>query len=701
MRIHPFLIALLGLVLLACSDDSADKGDGGPTRQVADSGYVETGDLPALRDRGQLRILVQQTADGYLPRDGYPLDMERRMAEAFAREQGLEPVLVAVADYGELIPALLDGRGDVIAANMTATESRREAVRFTVGVGTTRELIVGRPDGPQAEAIEGLDGHRVGVMRDTTFEAVAQERLADRADVELVFLPSTMTSDAVLDELVAGEFDFAIQDSNVMNVVSEYRDDLAVQFPIGEERSLGWAVRPDATQLHRALNDFITREQLSRSEIAPHTDDLEGIRDRRVLRVITRNNAATYYLYRGELVGFEYELAQRFAEQLGVRLQMVVADDHEDMIPMLKAGKGDMIAAFMTRTPGREARGVTFSRPYHHAVETVVGRADEAEMDSPGDLAGRTLHLRRGSSYWQTAEALQSQGIDVELEPLPSDRETEAIIAGVARGEYELTIADSHILQTEMTALGEVRGLLELGEPVAHGWVVREENPALLAAINSFWDSEYRGLHYNIFYRRYFEDDSRIRAHRAGRVDRSDGGSLSPWDDLVREYAERHGFDWRLILSQMYQESRFDPAAESWVGAQGLMQVMPRTARELGLAPMDDPETGVAAGVRYMAWLRERFPDHLPVDQRTWFSLAAYNAGVGHVRDARRLAERQGMDPDQWFGHVEEAMLMLSEPRYHRHARHGYVRGREPYQYVRHIRDRYRAYVSLVDEGAD
>lgn len=700
MRIHPFLTALLGVVLLACSDDSADQGDGG-SGPVSDSGYVETGDLPAIRDRGQLRILVQQTADNYLPRDGYPLDMERRMAETFAREQGLEPVIVAVERYGDLIPALLEGRGDVIAANMTATEARREAVRFTTGLGTTRELIVGRRDGPQAETIEDLDGHRVGVMRDTTFEEVARETLAERAGVELVSLPSTMTSDAVLDELVAGEFDFAIQDSNVMNVVTEYRDDLAVRFPLGEERSLAWAVRPDAGQLHRALNDFITRERLTRSEIAPHTDDLEGIRDRRVLRVITRNNAATYYLYRGELVGFEYELAQRFADELGVRLQMVVADDHEDMIPMLKEGKGDMIAAFMTRTPEREARGVTFSRPYHHAVETVVGGADEAEMDSPEDLAGRTLHLRRGSSYWQTAEALQSQGIDVELEPLPADRETETIIAGVARGEYELTIADSHILQTEMMALGDVRGLLELGEPVDHGWVVREENPVLLEAINNFWNSEYRGLHYNIFYRRYFEDDSRIQTHRAGRVDRTDGGSLSPWDDLVREYAERHGFDWRLIVSQMYQESRFDPAAESWVGAQGLMQVMPRTAQELGLTPMDDPETGLAAGVRYMDWLRDRFPDRLPVDQRTWFSLAAYNAGVGHVRDARRLAEQQGMDPDQWFGHVEEAMLMLSEPRYHRHARHGYVRGREPYQYVRHIRDRYRAYVSLVEEQAD
>lgn len=690
-------VLLVALALAGCGNDSGTS-PAEPDPDDLDGDYVLTGDMDEINQRGVLRILVHRQAGGHLPRDGYPVDIERRLAREFARERGLEPVLVAVDDYGELIEKLLAGHGDVVAANMTVTPSRTERVAFSVGVDATREVIVGRAGGPAANEIDDLRGHSVGVLRGTSFWEVAQARFADEQAIEIRAVPGTRSSDEVLDAVVAGEYDFAIQDSNVMDVVEHYRDDITRQFALGEPRPLAWAVRPDNPDLLDSLNRFLTRERLTRAELENHTADLAGIRERGVLRVLTRNNATTYYLYRGELVGFEYEMARRFAEQLGVRLQMVVADDHAQLMPMLKDGEGDMIAAFFTRTQERERQGVRFSRPYHYATETVVGQSRDEVLDSPEDLAGRTLHLREVSSYWQTARDLQEAGIAVELAPVPPDMETEQIIARVAEGEFDLTIADSHILESEMTVRDDIHGLLALGEPVAHGWVVREDNPQLLAAVNNFWDDEYRGLHYNIFYRRYFQDDTRMRAHRAGRVEMTGEGQLSEWDELTARYAEQYGFDWRLILSQMYQESRFDPEAESWVGAQGLMQVMPRTAEEIGLQPVTEPEIGIHAGVKYMDWLRERFPDHLPVDERTWFSLAAYNAGVGHVRDARRLAAMQGLDPDSWFGNVEEAILLLSDPQYHRQVRHGFVRGREPYNYVRHIRDRYRVYTELVEE---
>ena len=694
--ILPFLLLLM-LILAGCERDAATM-PAEPDPADLDGDYVETGDLDAINGRGILRILVHREDSGYLPRDGYPADIERRLAQDFARARGLEPVLVAVEDYGELIEKLLAGHGDVVAANMTVTTARAEQVAFSVGVDSTREMIVGRAGGPVANDIEDLRGHSVGVIRGTTFWEAAEERLAGEPDIEIHELPGTTGNDQVLDAVVAGDYDFAIQDSNVLDVVETYRGDIVSGFALGERRPLAWAVRPDNPELLDALNRFLTRERLTRADTEDHTDDLDGIRERRVLRVLTRNNATTYYLYRGELVGFEYQMAKRFADQLGVRLQMVVADDHEQLIPMLKDGRGDMIAAFFTRTEERERQGVRFSRPYHYATETVVGRARDDVLESPGELAGRTLHLREVSSYWQTARALQEAGIEVELAPVPADMETEQIIAGVGEGEFDLTIADSHILESEMTVRDDIHGLLDLGEEVAHGWVVREDNPALLAAINSFWDEEYRGLYYNILYRRYFRDDTRMRAHRAGRIEMTGEGQLSDWDDLTRRYAAEYDFDWRLILSQMYQESRFDPEAVSWVGAMGLMQIMPRTAEEIGLLPVTDPEIGIHAGIKYMDWLRERFPDHLPVDERTWFSLAAYNAGIGHVRDARRLAAMQGLDPDRWFGNVEEAILLLSDPQYHRQARYGFVRGREPYNYVRHIRDRYRVYTELVEE---
>ena len=233
--------------------------------------------------------------------------------------------------------------------------------------------------------------------------------------------------------------------------------------------------------------------------------------------------------------------------------------------------------------------------------------------------------------------------------------------------------------------------------PVAHGWAVRAQSRELLAALEAFIEQEYRSLHYNVVYQKYFRNSRQVSRHVEFRVDGEHGGALSPYDDIVRTYAERHGFDWPLIVAQMYQESRFDPKAKSWAGARGLMQLLPTTAERLGVTDLEDPEQSIQGGIRYMAWLYARFESELSVRDRMWLSLAAYNAGLGHLRDARRLAVKLGLDPNQWFRHVEQAMLLLSQRKYYSQSRHGYVRGREPVGYVRGIRDRYNAYVQMVN----
>ena len=181
----------------------------------------------------------------------------------------------------------------------------------------------------------------------------------------------------------------------------------------------------------------------------------------------------------------------------------------------------------------------------------------------------------------------------------------------------------------------------------------------------------------------------------SGRVIDLFKGQISPYDKLVQKYAEEYGFDWRLIAAQMYQESRFNPKARSSSGARGLMQLMPRTASSLGIKDLDKPANSIKAGVKYLDWLRDRFSDELPLAERLWFSLAAYNAGAGHVHDARRLAKSIGRDPDRWFFQTETAMLLLSQKEYASKARYGFVNGEEPVNYVRDIKQRFEAYVEL------
>jgi len=174
------------------------------------------------------------------------------------------------------------------------------------------------------------------------------------------------------------------------------------------------------------------------------------------------------------------------------------------------------------------------------------------------------------------------------------------------------------------------------------------------------------------------------------------GGRLSPYDEILKKHSKRYGLDWRLMAAQAYQESLFDPEAESWAGAKGLFQLLPSTGLELGFEDLGDPEAGIQAGVRYMHQILARLEPRVPLKHRLRFALAAYNAGFGHLQDARRLAAEESLDPDKWFGHTEKAMLLLSQPRYYQRARYGYVRGSETVRYVSEIQNRYDHYVTLV-----
>ena len=484
-------------------------------------------------------------------------------------------------------------------------------------------------------------------------------------------------------------------DDNHLRSMLGYRDDVRAVLDLGASRPVAWAVRPSNPKLLEALNRFLDGAKLRHFVDELHTGDLESLRERKVLRVLTRNSSSTYFLHRGELLGFEYELARRFAKGLGLQMVMVVPPEGDDLLTWLREGRGDVVAAGLTETPTRQAiEGVAWSKPTDHAHEVLVKRASDP-LQRLEQLAGRTVVVRRSSAYWSTVQALQGQGIDVTLVEAPESLVTSEIIDRVAQGEYDLTVADSLIFEIEQTYRDDVAKALVLTEDQPLGWAVREGNPELLRAANAFLAAEVGGVFYNVIHRRYFSDERNIREKATERV--AQGGELTPFDALIQVYSARYGFDWRLVAAQMYQESHFDPEARSWSGAQGLLQVMPRTAAEHGFHDrLSDPEVGVHAGVTYLSWVRDRFEPELDPQERLWFTLASYNAGFGHVSDARDLAMAQGLDRNRWFGHTEQAMLLLSRPQYSRRARYGFVRGTEPVNYVRRIRERYGAYVEAT-----
>ena len=418
-----------------------------------------------------------------------------------------------------------------------------------------------------------------------------------------------------------------------------------------------------------------------------------------MLRVLLRNNAASYFLYRGELMGFQYELAKQFAKQHRLRLEVLVPDSHRQMMEWLVEGRADIASGFLVPRDDDRELGIEFSRPYHRAKAHFIVREDDSLSDLTG-LKGRSVVLQQSSHYWDALQQLRAEGHDFNLVAAAENLETEDIIHQVASGKVDITLADEHLMDIEIAQGIKIRSAFAFGDDQPHTVAVRRDNKQLLAALNAFIKKENKGLLYNILYKKYFRNKRGIRRYAQAQEEAVLTGRLSPYDEITRRYADRYGFDWRLVTAQMYQESRFDPKAKSFAGARGLLQVMPKTANQMGFKQLEDPDTGIHAGIKYLDWVRERFDEDLDFADRLWFSLAAYNAGYGHVSDARRLARKKGWDPNRWFDNTEKAMLLLSRKEYARQAKHGYVRGREPVNYVSSIRERFRAYLEMTGTAA-
>lgn len=663
---------------------------------------TQAGRLPDPHGNGELRILVPVNdywqGTQYLPRDTTPPHLEAEMVRKFAREHRLRTVWIPVWSSGALARDLRQARGDLIATATPIATLHAERLAATVPVTVVGHRVVVRRDEGIAKPAD-LRGRTVAVRRGSPALPALGRLVEKYPGIRVHEVAASASASDLLDAVAAGTYDAAVAPSEVVETVTGYHPRLRSLLDVGPDVPLAWGVRRGSKKLLKSLNLFLDREGLARGLRKTYRDDLSGIEKRKVLRVLVRNNATSYFLWKGQLLGFEYELARRFAQAHDLYLEMVVPPTRKDLIPWLLAGRGDLIAASMIATKARIARGVAFSRPYENVSEVVVARAGAKQLTGPEDLEGHTVVVRRSSPCWPRLETLRRhlahRGIHFNLEAAPEGLEDEQLVARVADGRYDLTVVTSNVADVELTWRNDIRKAFTLTGPRPVGWVVRAQDEKLLHAINAFFAKEDHSTFYNVTYDKYFRDPRLIFRRVSTRADGYRGGALCPYDDLVRKYARKYGLDWHLVVAQMYEESRFDPEAKSWTGAEGLMQILPGTAAQFGISDLQEPANGIRAGVRYLAWLKSQFGRDLSVQDRMWFALAAYNAGLGHVQDARRLAARLGLDPNHWFNNVERAMELLSRAKYAREAANGYVRGSEPVRYVRQIRNRYLAYLQL------
>lgn len=403
----------------------------------------------------------------------------------------------------------------------------------------------------------------------------------------------------------------------------------------------------------------------------PDKSDWPEIERRGLLRVLVPRDRTNFFYADGELRGMEYELVHEFERSLkgksaGVRPQIDVAFVPvaiDQLIPALIAGLGDVAAGGLTITAEREAH-VAFTEPYLSGVaQIVVSNQRDAPLASLAALSDQLVIVGAGSSYQESLArwnaTLAAQGVaPARVDTLGRGFATEDMLEFVNSGAFPYTIADRHVAELWSGLLVGLRLQpdLQLTSDDRIAWAVRKDNPLLREVLDEFLRENRKGTQTgNVLFRRYFEGTRWISDPDPDL----NAGSLGAVIEPVIRFSEQYGFDWRLILAQAYQESRLDPNARSKSGAMGLMQLMPATAKDMGFEDVSSIEDNLHAGIRYMAWLRDTYFDDPTMAEpvRVDFALAAYNAGPGRVKRWRAEADENGVDPDRWFGQVENLAL--------------------------------------------
>jgi membrane-bound lytic murein transglycosylase F len=457
-------------------------------------------------------------------------------------------------------------------------------------------------------------------------------------------------------------------------------------------------------------------------KVEPIVRDLDAIRADKTLRVIFTFNSTGYFVFRGETMGYEYELLSRFAHDQQLRLVPVVVRDSVTLIDQLNKGDGDVIAAQLV-APGNESeilatdglyetapvvvqRGAGSPASGHTAATTTALEREQREtgesvtvrarlVASPQELAGRDVHLSRRSPYRGTLLELNDALTD-DVHVVEVDQSADKLIQRLSEGEIGYTVAAENVAKLKATEYANLVIQPQLGPPKQVVWAVRRNAPQLHDALNAWLKTQRKLM--AILYRKYFLDRRGFAQRAASRYLTAETGTLSPFDEWFREYARIPGWDWRLVASQAYQESRFNPNAKSWAGAVGVMQIMPRTARELRVNP-HDPRQSIEGACRYLWKFDDHFKEIRSEDDRTRLVLASYNVGLGHVEDARRLAKKNGDDPDDWDD-VAYWLIRKSKRAVYNDpvVKYGFARGTEPVDYVERVMDRFGHYKQFVED---
>lgn len=435
-----------------------------------------------------------------------------------------------------------------------------------------------------------------------------------------------------------------------------------------------------------ALNSCKNPPVTASSKTEPATQSKQ---DKSTLTIVTRRGLSTYFENQLGPNGFEYQLANALAKSLGKQLKVLTANSIEGVFEALESGKADIAAANIIIT-NQKRKQFAFTQPYLEVTPLVLYRQGKKAPKNIEGLLQKTVAVQANSSHAEQLERLKQDHPSLQWREI-TDTTTAELLENLDKKQFDIVIADSNEYQMLQNRQPRIKVAFELSPLEYVGWAMaKEHNSKLYQQAQAFLTEAKRNgkiehLH-EMFYGHYNESfkaeiDSYTFAFNLEK-------RLPKYKKLIKSVANEYNLDWRLIAAIAYQESHWRPRAKSPTGVRGMMMLTKPTAKEVGVTDRLDAKQSLQGGARYFMNIYHRLPDDIHEPDRTWFALAAYNVGFGHLRDAREITEFQGDDPNRWV-EVKSRLPLLEKREWYRYADYGYARGKEPVTYVQRIRHYY------------
>ena len=413
---------------------------------------------------------------------------------------------------------------------------------------------------------------------------------------------------------------------------------------------------------------------------------LDAIKKNGILRVAMRNTPVTYYIDKEQPAGFEYELSKAFADYLGVRLEIITPASYNEMFKLLRERSVHIAASNLAITPER-AEQFNVGPSYRSAAQTLIYRIKQGNPQPKelSDIFNKNIIVMARSAQAHLLSDLQEMHPELTFESLKNTAATD-LLDRVHNGQADYTVLDSGIFESQQSFYpGLARGF-DLSEPQPVAWLLSNHyDGTLLEAVNQFFALESTQKLIKTLSARYFERQNQLNFFDTSAFRDSLKTNFPPLEQYFSLASQESGIDKVLLASIAYQESHWNPDAVSPTGVKGIMMLTEGAAQEVGVSDRTDPRQSILGGARYLVTVKAKIPDRIPEPDHTWFALAGYNVGFGHLEDARVLAQQAGKNPDNWSD-VRKFLPLLSNEKYYSKTRYGFARGYEPVSYVSNIR---------------